>query len=147
MSEPKNPQLQGSQSDGSAAGGWPALNAVNKHLLHQHVLLKGNRTLLSMNKPDGFDCPSCAWPDPKKPHTFEYCENGAKALAWESTKKRVTPAFFAEHTVSELATWSDHDLEDQGRITEPMRYDAGSDKYLPVSWDEASPRSGRSCAS
>lgn len=100
-----------------------------------------------MNKPDGFDCPSCAWPDPKKPHTFEYCENGAKALAWESTKKRVTPAFFAEHTVSELATWSDHDLEDQGRITEPMRYDAGSDKYLPVSWDEASPRSGRSCAS
>lgn len=123
MSEPKNPQLQGSQSDGSAAGGWPALNAVNKHLLHQHVLLKGNRTLLSMNKPDGFDCPSCAWPDPKKPHTFEYCENGAKALAWESTKKRVTPEFFAEHTVSELATWSDHDLEDQGRITEPMRYD------------------------
>ncbi len=132
-----NAPLQGSQTDGSPAGGWPALNAVNKHLLHQHVLVKGNRTLLSMNKPGGFDCPSCSWPDPKKPHTFEYCENGAKALAWESTKKRVTPEFFARHTVSELATWSDHDLEKQGRIAEPMRYDAASDKYLPVTWDEA----------
>ncbi|KTB79458.1 FdhF/YdeP family oxidoreductase [Pseudomonas syringae] len=139
MSESKNAQapLQGSQTDGSAAGGWPALTAVNKHLLHQHVLLKGNRTLLSMNKPGGFDCPSCSWPDPKKPHTFEYCENGAKALAWESTKKRVTPEFFSRYTVSELATWSDHDLEAEGRISEPMRYDAASDKYLPVTWDQA----------
>ncbi|RMU87790.1 Oxidoreductase alpha subunit, partial [Pseudomonas coronafaciens pv. coronafaciens] len=137
QSEDSQAPLQGSQTDGSAAGGWPALSAVNKHLLHQHVLLKGNRTLLSMNKPGGFDCPSCSWPDPKKPHTFEYCENGAKALAWETTKKRVTPDFFALHTVSELATWSDHDLEKQGRIAQPMRYDAASDKYLPVSWDEA----------
>ncbi|WP_439868562.1 FdhF/YdeP family oxidoreductase [Pseudomonas syringae] len=139
MSESENSQtpLQGSQTDGTPAGGWPALSAVNKHLLHQHVLIKGNRTLMSMNKPGGFDCPSCSWPDPKKPHTFEYCENGAKALAWESTKKRVTPEFFARHTVSELATWSDHDLEAEGRITEPMRYDAATDKYLPVTWDEA----------
>ncbi|MCA5968757.1 FdhF/YdeP family oxidoreductase [Pseudomonas sp. P129] len=139
MSESENSQapLQGSQTDGTPAGGWAALSAVNKHLLHQHVLIKGNRTLMSMNKPGGFDCPSCSWPDPKKPHTFEYCENGAKALAWESTKKRVTPEFFARHTVSELATWSDHELEAEGRITEPMRYDAASDKYLPVTWDEA----------
>ncbi|WP_155494987.1 FdhF/YdeP family oxidoreductase, partial [Pseudomonas savastanoi] len=139
MSESENSPapLQGSQTDGTPAGGWPALSAVNKHLLHQHVLIKGNRTLLSMNKPGGFDCPSCSWPDPKKPHTFEYCENGAKALAWESTKKRVTPEFFARHTVSELATWSDHELEAKGRITEPMRYDAATDKYLPVTWDEA----------
>ncbi|RMV75327.1 Oxidoreductase alpha subunit [Pseudomonas caricapapayae] len=139
MAESENSRapLQGSQTDGSPAGGWPALGAVNKHLLRQHVLVKGNRTLLSMNKPGGFDCPSCSWPDPKKPHAFEYCENGAKALAWESTKKRVTPEFFARHTVSELATWSDHDLEEQGRITQPMRYDAASDKYLPVTWDQA----------
>ncbi|KAA8693867.1 Molybdopterin oxidoreductase subunit alpha [Pseudomonas caricapapayae] len=139
MAESENSRapLQGSQTDGSPAGGWPALGAVNKHLLRQHVLIEGNRTLLSMNKPGGFDCPSCSWPDPKKPHAFEYCENGAKALAWESTKKRVTPEFFARHTVSELATWSDHDLEEQGRITQPMRYDAASDKYLPVTWDQA----------
>ncbi|GAB0060253.1 hypothetical protein IBA8401_12780 [Pseudomonas syringae] len=139
MSESENSPapLQGSQTDGTPAGGWPALSAVNKHLLHQHVLIKGNRTLMSMNKPGGFDCPSCSWPDPKKPHTFEYCENGAKALAWESTRKRVTPDFFARHTVSELATWSDHALEAEGRITEPMRYDAATDKYLPVTWDEA----------
>ncbi|MCD5991999.1 FdhF/YdeP family oxidoreductase [Pseudomonas sp. CDFA 602] len=128
--------LQGSQTDGPPAGGWGALRSVTKHLMHQHVLIRGNRALMSMNKPEGFDCPSCAWPDPKKPHAFEYCENGAKALAWETTTKRVTPEFFAQHTVSELATWSDHDLEDQGRLTEPMRYDAASDKYLPVSWDE-----------
>ncbi len=91
---------------------------------------------MSMNKPGGFDCPSCSWPDPKKPHTFEYCENGAKALAWESTKKRVTPEFFARHTVSELATGAIM-TEAEGRITEPMRYDAATDKYLPVTWDEA----------
>jgi molybdopterin-dependent oxidoreductase alpha subunit len=119
------------------AGGWGALNAVERHLGKQQILLKGNRALLSMNKPGGFDCPSCAWPDPSKPHIAEYCENGAKAVAWEATKKRTGPDFFAEHTVEELKSWTDHDLEDHGRLTHPMRYDAAADKYRPVSWQEA----------
>jgi molybdopterin-dependent oxidoreductase alpha subunit len=121
----------------SPAGGWGALNAVEAHLARQETLLKGNRALLSMNKPGGFDCPSCAWPDPRHPHTFEYCENGAKAVAWEATAKRARPEFFAQHTLEELEGWTDHDLEDVGRLTHPMRYDAESDKYLAVSWDEA----------
>ncbi|RWX78317.1 FdhF/YdeP family oxidoreductase [Neorhizobium lilium] len=120
-----------------SAGGWGALNAVERHLGKQQILLKGNRALLSMNKPGGFDCPSCAWPDPDKPHFAEYCENGAKAVAWEATKKRTGPDFFAEHTVEELKSWTDHDLEDHGRLTHPMRYDAAADKYYPVEWETA----------
>ncbi|MDQ0456368.1 FdhF/YdeP family oxidoreductase [Rhizobium paknamense] len=119
------------------AGGWGALNAVEKHLSNQKILFKGNRALLSMNKPGGFDCPSCAWPDPKKPHIAEYCENGAKAVAWEATKKRTDPAFFADHTVEELKTWSDHALEDNGRLTHPMRYNSMTDQYEPVTWEAA----------
>jgi molybdopterin-dependent oxidoreductase alpha subunit len=120
-----------------SAGGWGALNAVERHLGKQQILLKGNRALLSMNKPGGFDCPSCAWPDPSKPHIAEYCENGAKAVAWEATKKRTGPDFFAEHRVEELKSWTDHDLEEHGRLTHPMRYDAATDKYQPVEWQEA----------
>ncbi|HWA79718.1 MAG TPA: FdhF/YdeP family oxidoreductase, partial [Acetobacteraceae bacterium] len=123
--------------DQHAAGGWGAVNAVEQQLGRQKILLKGNRLLLSMNKPGGFDCPSCAWPDPKKPHIAEYCENGAKAVAWEATKKRTTPEFFAEHSVEELKTWSDHALEDNGRLTHPMRYNSATDKYEAVEWDTA----------
>ncbi|MEN3289518.1 MAG: hypothetical protein V7634_3818 [Bradyrhizobium sp.] len=119
------------------AGGWGALNATETHLARQEILVRGNRALLSMNKPGGFDCPSCAWPDPRKPHTFEYCENGAKAVAWEATRKRATPEFFAEHSVEELKTWTDHDLEDVGRLTEPMRYNPATDKYERTTWDDA----------
>jgi molybdopterin-dependent oxidoreductase alpha subunit len=90
-----------------------------------------------MNKPGGFDCPSCAWGDPATPHTFEYCENGAKAVAWETTRKRATPEFFARHTVAELRTWDDHKLEDEGRLTHPMRYNPQTDKYEQTTWAEA----------
>src|SRR6201996_3427935 len=100
------------------AGGIGALDAVERHLCRQKVFLSGNRTLLAMNKGKaGFDCPGCGWPDPKHTSSFEYCENGAKAVAWESTKKRVTPDFFAAHTVTELLTWSDYELEMVGRLT------------------------------
>ncbi len=121
----------------SAAGGWGALNAVESHLARQETLIRGNRALLLMNKPGGFDCPSCAWPDPKHPHTFEYCENGAKAVAWEATHKRATPQFFAEHTVEELKTWTDHEIENTGRLTQPLRYNAQTDKYEGISWETA----------
>jgi len=124
------------------AGGWGALEATGKALLVQDIALKGSATLLQMNQPQGFDCPGCAWPDPKHTSSFEFCENGAKAVAWEATAKRCTPEFFEAHTVSELEEWSDYDLEMQGRLTHPMIYDAHSDKYLKISWDEAFNRIG-----
>src|SRR6201998_3791426 len=119
------------------AGGWGALQAVAKALREQSVILKGSRSLLSMNQPDGFDCPGCAWPDPKHTSSFEFCENGAKAVAFELTKRRVTREFFAAQTVRELEQQSDYWLEEQGRLTEPMRYDVSSDRYVPIGWEEA----------
>ncbi|AQS87739.1 formate dehydrogenase subunit alpha [Neoasaia chiangmaiensis NBRC 101099] len=119
------------------AGGWGAAKATAKVLLEQSVVAKGSRALLSMNKPGGFKCPSCAFPDPDREKSLEFCENGAKALAVEATKKRVTRAFFEQHTVTELMAQSDYWLEEQGRLTEPMRYDSATDRYVPVSWDDA----------
>jgi len=119
------------------AGGWGALKSVSKALLAQDIPLKGAKTLLSANQPDGFDCPGCAWPDRNHASTFEFCENGVKAVAAEATARRVTREFFAQHTVTALAEQSDFYLEDQGRLTEPMVYDAGADKYLPITWDDA----------
>jgi anaerobic selenocysteine-containing dehydrogenase len=125
------------------AGGWGALKAVSEHLLEQHIPIKGAATLGCMNQPEGFDCPGCAWPDPKHTSSFEFCENGAKAVAWEATAKRCTPEFFAEHSVTELSRWSDYDLEMVGRLTHPMAYDPASDHYVPVNWDEAFATLGR----
>ncbi len=126
------------KSYGGPAGGLGALDAVERHLCRQKIFLSGNRTLLSMNKGKaGFDCPGCGWPDPKHTSSFEYCENGAKAVAWEATKKRTTVEFFARHTVTELLGWSDFDLENEGRLTHPMVYDAASDRYVPIAWDDA----------
>lgn len=125
------------------AGGWGAAGATAKVLMQQSVIVKGSRALLSMNQPGGFKCPSCAFPDPVCRQTLEFCENGAKALAFEATRHRVTREFFAAHTVGELMERSDHWLEMQGRLTEPMRYDAASDKYVPVSWDDAFALIGR----
>ncbi|WP_262296542.1 FdhF/YdeP family oxidoreductase [Microvirga sesbaniae] len=119
------------------AGGWGSLKSVETILTREGRLLSGNAILLKQNKPDGYACVSCAWAKPAEPRTFEYCENGAKATAWELTTKRVTPEFFAEHTLSELRTWSDHDLEEAGRLTHPMRWDAASDTYKPVTWEHA----------
>jgi molybdopterin-dependent oxidoreductase alpha subunit len=125
------------QPNDAAAGGWGALHATAKALRKQSALLKGGRSLLHMNQPDGFDCPGCAWPDPKHTSSFEFCENGAKAVAWETTEKRVTRDFFATWAVGELEKQSDYWLEDQGRLTEPMQYHQATDRYMPVSWDEA----------
>ncbi|MCO6048842.1 FdhF/YdeP family oxidoreductase [Mesorhizobium sp. RP14(2022)] len=121
----------------AAAGGWGALKSCGKRLMQSGSPLAGARTLLKANQPDGFDCPGCAWGDPEHGSSFEFCENGVKAVSWEATEKRATPAFFAAHTVSELRKQSDYELELNGRLTHPMRYDASSDRYLPVSWDEA----------
>jgi molybdopterin-dependent oxidoreductase alpha subunit len=119
------------------AGGWGALHATARALREQSVEIRGTRALLSMNQPDGFDCPGCAWPDPRHTSSFDFCENGAKAVTWELTKHRVTREFFAAHTVRDLEQESDYWLEQQGRLTEPMRYDPATDHYVPVTWDDA----------
>jgi molybdopterin-dependent oxidoreductase alpha subunit len=93
--------------------------------------------LMRMNQPDGFDCPGCAWPEPEKTTITEFCENGVKAIAAESTSKRVIREFFGVHTVTSLKSWSDYDLEQQGRLTEPMTYDPKTDQYISISWDGA----------
>ncbi|MET0519676.1 MAG: FdhF/YdeP family oxidoreductase [Burkholderiaceae bacterium] len=119
------------------AGGWGALKSVAKHLNEQGVAVKGAKTLLRANQPDGFDCPGCAWPDRDHHSTFEFCENGAKAVAAEATARRATPELIASKTVSEWAAESDYALEATGRLTEPMVYDAVSDRYQPIGWDAA----------
>ncbi|MCV6574104.1 MAG: FdhF/YdeP family oxidoreductase [Cohaesibacter sp.] len=120
-----------------AAGGWGALKSVGNQLLGSGKPVSGVRTMLKANQPDGFDCPGCAWGDPEHGSSFEFCENGVKAVSWEATKGRTSPGFFAKYSVSELRTWSDYELENQGRLTNPMRYNAQTDHYEPVSWGSA----------
>jgi molybdopterin-dependent oxidoreductase alpha subunit len=102
------------------------------------------QTLLKVNQKDGFDCPSCAWPDPDGPRKMaEFCENGAKAVAWEATTKRLTPEVFAQHPISALLQERDVSLEELGRITHPMLRRKGSDVYERISWDDAFELIGR----
>jgi molybdopterin-dependent oxidoreductase alpha subunit len=124
------------------AGGWGALKAVAKAVRSEMGASAKARALLGMNQPKGFDCPGCAWPDPKHTSSFEFCENGAKAVTWEATQKTVDPAFFARHSASELWSWTDYDLEHAGRLTTPLRYDRETDHFVPLSWDEAFGRVG-----
>jgi molybdopterin-dependent oxidoreductase alpha subunit len=134
---PRKPKIPGVPGYDGPAGGWGALKAVGHALTDQETVLEGGRTLLHANQPDGFDCPGCAWPDPKHTSSFEFCENGAKAVAWEATSHRAGPDLFAAHTLTELRGWSDHALEDTGRLTHPMAYDPGTDRYAPIAWDDA----------
>ncbi|WP_086695618.1 FdhF/YdeP family oxidoreductase [Streptomyces recifensis] len=120
------------------AAGWGAAKSVTRFLIRERELLEGPKAIQKMNHEGrGFDCPGCAWPDDLKGLRLDICENGIKHVTWEMTHKRVGPAFFAAHTVGELATWSDAALEAQGRLTHPMRYDADTDTYVPVSWQDA----------
>ena len=120
------------------AGGWGSLKGIAEILPGQHVPpLETLCELSRQNKPDGFACVSCAWPKPANPRPAEFCENGAKATAWELTSARASLAFFAEHSVTELRGWRDYDLEMAGRLTEPMRYNGETDRYEAVPWPEA----------
>jgi len=116
------------------AAGWGALKQVALSVFKDKLSDKGARLLLKQNQPDGFDCPGCAWPDREHTSTFEFCENGVKAVAAEATAKRARPELFERLTVSELMQQSDFELEDHGRLTDPLVYDASSDKYKPISW-------------
>jgi molybdopterin-dependent oxidoreductase alpha subunit len=135
-------EVPGIRPYNSPAGGWGALKATARAVRDQMDVTEAPGLLLRTNKPTGFDCPGCAWPDKEHTSTFQFCENGAKAVTWEATNKRVTPEFFAEHTVSELLTWSDHKLENSGRLTHPMVYDHASDTYRPIAWEDAFARIG-----
>ncbi|RKS84794.1 molybdopterin-dependent oxidoreductase alpha subunit [Orbus hercynius] len=119
------------------AGGWGALKAVAQAIRGQMEMGKDIIAMFDMNKPTGFDCPGCAWPDPKHSASFDMCENGAKAVSWEATAKRATPEFFAANPVSELLKWNDYDLENEGRLTHPMKYDATTDTYRVIEWQTA----------
>lgn len=122
----------------NVAGGLPAVTSSMKHVYGEAGVVRGTIALQALNRKGGIDCPGCAWPDPdgKRSHT-EFCENGAKAIAEEATTKRVGPEFFAQHSVAELADWSDFQLGKAGRLTHPMLLPAGGTHYEPISWDEA----------
>ncbi|MDH6222150.1 molybdopterin-dependent oxidoreductase alpha subunit [Streptomyces pseudovenezuelae] len=126
------------------AAGWGAAKSVGKVLVREGALVDGPRAIMRMNHENGgFDCPGCAWPDDTKGLHLDICENGIKHVTWEMTPKRVGRDFFAAHSVTELSGWSDFDLEDQGRLTEPMVYDPESDHYAPVNWHDAFETVGR----
>lgn len=121
-----------------AAAGLYSIYETVRRGAHEMGISRSFRTLLKVNQTDGFDCPSCAWPDPdSKRKAAEFCENGAKAIASEATLARVTPEFFAQHSIPELLKQSDHWLEQQGRITQPVCRRAGADHYEPISWEAA----------
>ncbi|MEU7032259.1 FdhF/YdeP family oxidoreductase [Streptomyces sp. NPDC046237] len=126
-----------------AAAGLPAVAHTLRIAQAQMGVARSARTLLKVNQKDGFDCPGCAWPEGDKRHVAEFCENGAKAVAEEATLRRVTPDFFAEHSVADLANRSGYWLGQQGRITQPMLLERGgtepegSERYEPVSWERA----------
>lgn len=119
------------------AGGWGALKAVAEAIRGQMEIGHDIIAMFEMNKPQGFDCPGCAWPDPKHTASFDVCENGAKAMSWEATSKKTTPEFFAKHSVTELLTWNDYDLENEGRLTHPLKYNALTDHYEVIEWNDA----------
>ncbi len=122
-----------------SAGGVPAVISSLKHAFGEMGVLRSLSTLNQMNQKGGFDCMSCAWPDPdgERSHIAEYCENGAKAVADEATTKTITPEFFAQHSVAELSNQADFWLNKQGRLTHPMWLKKGATHYEPISWDEA----------
>jgi len=122
----------------TAAAGFGGVVASLKHALSEMGVRRSLRTLTSINQKDGYDCQSCAWPDPDGDrHVAEFCENGAKATAWEATTRRATPELFARASVAELARLSDHELGELGRLTNPLLLRCGASHYEAVSWGDA----------
>lgn len=132
-----NPESEG------PAGGWLSLKSILRIYGDNHPPPSALQTLSQQNKPGGVMCVSCAWPKPANYHPFEFCENGAKATLSDLTSARCTPDFWNDHTVSELREWRDYDLEQTGRLTHPLRFHGGTDRYVAVTWDEAFSEIGR----
>jgi molybdopterin-dependent oxidoreductase alpha subunit len=122
-----------------SAGGIPAIISSFRHALGEGGLARGLKALANMNQKGGFDCPSCAWPDPddERSGIAEYCENGAKAVAEEITTKKLTPGWFAENSIATLSACSDYELGKKGRIAQPMYLPKGATHYEPIGWEEA----------
>ncbi|MEP7257520.1 MAG: FdhF/YdeP family oxidoreductase [Flavitalea sp.] len=122
-----------------SAAGIPAVVESMKQVFTEAGVVRGLKALSRLNKKGGFDCPSCAWPDPddERSRIGEYCENGAKAVAEEATAKKLTASFFADHAVKELAKLSDYEIGRKGRIAEPLYLPRGATHYQPISWDKA----------
>jgi molybdopterin-dependent oxidoreductase alpha subunit len=138
----KRANVPGIRPYGGPAGGWGAIRATAKAVREQMDVSVAPLLLLRTNKPDGFDCPGCAWPDKDHTSTFQFCENGAKAVTWEATKRRVTLDFLSNNTVSSLLEWTDLALESEGRLTHPVAYDRATDTYQAISWEDAFARIG-----
>src|ERR1700761_3073043 len=121
------------------AVGLPAIISSFRHAIRSGGLKRGLIALKHVNQKGGFDCPSCAWPDPddERSGTAEYCENGAKAIAEEITTKKLTADFFAQHSTDELAALTDFEIGSKGRIAEPMFLPRGARNYIPISWADA----------
>lgn len=121
------------------AAGIPAVVAAFADIVEEGIPLRGTGALFSMNQKGGFDCSSCAWPDPDDDRSAlgEYCENGVKALAEEATSKKVTAEFFAQHSVADLSRLTDYEIGKKGRLTEPVYLPGGGTHYQPISWDNA----------
>ncbi len=121
-----------------SAAGMPAVVSSLQHVIGEAGVSRGIKALANLNKKGGFDCPSCAWPDPDDDRAAnEYCENGAKAIAEEATLKKLTASFFAKHSVNELSGLSDHEIGKKGRIAEPVYLPKGATHYQPISWENA----------
>jgi anaerobic selenocysteine-containing dehydrogenase len=122
-----------------SAAGLPAIVETFKQVVGEAGMTRGWKALINMNKKDGFDCPGCAWPDPDDERSAlgEYCENGAKAIAEEATLKKLTPDFFAQHAVPDLAALTDYEIGRKGRIAQPMYLPKGGTHYQPISWEKA----------
>ena len=129
-----------------AAAGVPAVIKSMQYVFGEAGILRGLKVLNKLNAKNGFDCPSCAWPDPddERSRIGEYCENGAKAVADEATAKAIGADFFAKHSVHDLAKLSDYEIGRKGRIAEPMYLPEGATNYQPISWDDAFKKIGSS---
>ncbi|WP_298766538.1 FdhF/YdeP family oxidoreductase [uncultured Polaribacter sp.] len=123
----------------TSAVGAKAIKSALVNINKEVGFVKGIKLLKNLNQKYGFDCPGCAWPDPDAKRAFlaEYCENGAKAVAEEATKNKVSPLFFATHSVQELSKLSDYEIGKSGRITQPMFLPEGKDNYEEISWKSA----------
>ena len=137
----QNPFTLGDLRVGSAseeAAGIPAIWNTMLYGIGEMGPVRAPEAFVKINHVNGFDCQSCAWPSPdKKRKIFEFCENGAKAVSDESTKKRITPEFFTQHSIEDLAAQSDYWLNSQGRLTSPMVRHANATHYQPISWPDA----------
>jgi molybdopterin-dependent oxidoreductase alpha subunit len=122
-----------------AAAGVKAVYSSFKHIFGAMPVGRGLKALWHLNQKGGFDCPSCAWPDPdgERSRIAEYCENGAKAIAEEATTRQFTPVFFQKYSVAELSQKSDYWLGQQGRLTHPMILRVGQTHYEKIAWKDA----------